>query len=673
MPPQSALALERTDARSAMAEFEQLLASNSGEDPFETAIRLLAAKLFDELTYPQQQSRFRDTGAPDESLRVVEALYGGARKRWRWLNGIDSSIGISASSLTRCIRPLTGWRLLGSDLSVLDATLERLIARDAKGQLGQYFTPREVVRFCVDVLNPHPQDSVIDPASGSGGFLFEAARHSVNQYGEAPRSLGIDLSARSIKVGALLSESHPKLNIKITKGNSLDAREHRVSCPPEWQDFSSTRSTAHSAKRDLWKELKCSVVLTNPPFAGEIDELEVLRDYESIPRSIARPRATREHLFLERSVRLLAPGGRLGIVLPQAVLANSTSSGLRSWLLSQCRLLGVIGLHPFAFLPYTSVKTSLLFVEKRRPESRKRPSAEPVFFGVSKRPGKDSSGRSSGADDYMDLSLAFKFFLASQKIEWASKPTQRLVRKVGEIVPGDEVEAAGRFDAEHFESNSREMLKRLRSIQGTDELRAFVESKIERFRKSDFANIAYVDISSVDAKTGIPSPQEMLSTEAPGRASYVLRSGDVLVSTVRPERNVVALIHGDSELPRIGSNGFCVLRPKGVAPEVIFAYCKTDTFRTLLSRHSAASMYPTVADKDVLSIPFSVPSERVQDQIVRNVRAGMHGILAGNAQISAAVSLISAACSDSYQTEAASEAMPPPYAPRNRKKTVKSP
>jgi hypothetical protein len=323
-------------------------------------------------------------------------------------------------------------------------------------------------------------------------------------------------------------------------------------------------------------------------------------------------------------------------------------------------------------LPYTSVKTSLLFIEKRHPEAGKRQAAEPVFFGVSRNPGKDSSGRSTGADDYRDLALAFKSFLASQKIEWASKPPQRLGRKVGEIVPGDEVEAAARFDAEHFESNSREMLKRLRSIQGTDELRAFVESKIGRFRKSDFSNIAYVDISSVDVKTGISSPQVMLSTEAPGRASYVLRCGDVLVSTVRPERNVVALIHGHSDLPRIGSNGFCVLRSKGVAPEVIFAYCKTETFRTLLSRHSAASMYPTVADKDVLSIPFSVPSKRVYDEVVRNVRAGMQSILAGNAQISGAVSLIDAASSDSDQAELASEAKPPPYAPRIRKKSVKS-
>lgn len=657
---QDQLTLDRTDPRTAMVEFEQLLASNSGEDPFETAVRLLAAKLFDELRNARPRRKFRDYGNPGQTLKAIETLYADARKSWPWLNGNSDQLGVSSSVLTRCLRPLVGWDLLGSDLAVLDATLERLVSRESKGQLGQYFTPREIARLCVEVLNPSAEDLIIDPASGSGGFLFEAAQYSLDQYGKAPKAMGIDLSARSVKVGSLLSESHPHLNIRITKGNSLDQREHRASSPTEWEAFRAGAFRTNRGSRpesSAWSELQCSLLLTNPPFAGEIDEIEVLRDYASVTMTSARPRASREHLFLERAVRMLKPGGRLAIVLPQAILANSSSATLRQWLMSQCRLLGVIGLHPFAFLPFTSVKTSLLFAQRRMP-GEKIVDKEPVFFAVSTRPGKDSSGRATGPSDYSALSRAFRTFLSAEGTKWAKKTKEATSSASAEVVGGAEVRAAGRLDAEHFDSDSRKILKRISSTASSDALRSFLDPRIERFRRSAQERILYVDISSVDAKTGISIPQEMAASDAPSRASYVLQAGDVLVSTVRPERNVVALIEGGSEVPRVASSGFCVLRPKGVAPEVIFAYCKTDMFRTLLSRHSAASMYPTVTDKDVLSVPFCMPPVDAQRQVVQLVRDGMRRIADGNAQIKESISVVSSLLSEQSPAHRVSEKRP---------------
>src|SRR5262249_4217196 len=100
-------------------------------------------------------------------------------------------------------------------------------------------------------------------------------------------------------------------------------------------------------------------------------------------------------------------------------------------------------------------------------------------------------------------------------------------------------------------------------------------------------------------------------------------AGDVLVSTVRPDRNVIALVSKTGTAPLVASNGFCLLRAKDIPPELLYAYCKTDTFRRLLARRATASMYPVVTDRDVLDMPFVRPPDAVAAEIVEKMRVGL--------------------------------------------------
>ena len=114
------------DIGDAFSEFEQLLVSNSGEDAFDVAIQLLAAKLHDEReTHRRKGSeQFTLEGTPRAVHERVSALYRSAVKRWPDLGAARSTIDISPGQLSRCLRPLVGWRILDSDLSHLDAALE---------------------------------------------------------------------------------------------------------------------------------------------------------------------------------------------------------------------------------------------------------------------------------------------------------------------------------------------------------------------------------------------------------------------------------------------------------------------------------------------------------------------------------------------------------------------
>lgn len=640
---QARLALLTSDPKLAIAEFEQILASNSGEDPFDSAIKLLAAKLIDETeTHDGLNSKFQIQSSAASTHRLVQGLYRRAIQRWPLLNGNGDDLGISPEHLLRAMQPLIGWQIIGSDLSFLDAALERLVAKNSKGALGQYLTPREVIRFCVQALNPNAKDRIIDPACGSGGFLFEAIQHSIRQHGAGPKCLGIDFGAKAIKVAALLSAATSDAELLVTKANSLDGRAHERASPDEWTAFLSKQTGAPNKRAQSWgdwNKLSCTVLLTNPPFAGDIDDVEMLEAYEAQKDASAKRAISREHLFLERAIHLLMPGGRLAIVLPQGLLANSSVSYLRKWLYGQCRILGVVSLHSFAFLPYTSVKTAVLFLSKPA-ANESLPKDYSVFFAASNAPGKDSSGRSAGENDYESIGKLFTNFLVAEGFAWAGVKTKLVKHGIQfETVKFSEIFKTDRLDAEFYDPTARAILRRI-DTTSAKRLGSLVDSKIDRFKKGPPRDINYLDISSVDSKTGLTFPNPMASEDAPSRASYVVRAGDVLVSTVRPDRNVVALVTEGTDKTAIASNGFCVLRSNAVSPEVLFAYCKTDAFKKMLSKSATASMYPTVTDKDVMGVPYLEPPPQVSDRVTHLVKTSLDMIEKAHRQIGEAIALM---------------------------------
>jgi type I restriction enzyme M protein len=130
------------------------------------------------------------------------------------------------------------------------------------------------------------------------------------------------------------------------------------------------------------------VILTNPPFAGELKEKHFLHSYtlHQAGRVLER-----DVLFLERCLQLLKPGGRLAIVLPHNKLGAQSWSYAREWLLQHMRVIAVVGLGRNSFLPHTHQKTSVL-IGIKRPKPAVEIDSERIFFAVSERDGKDSTG-----------------------------------------------------------------------------------------------------------------------------------------------------------------------------------------------------------------------------------------------------------------------------------------
>jgi len=192
----------------------------------------------------------------------------------------------------------------------------------------------------------------------------------------------------------------------IFKLNSLN--------PKEWQGSDAEKEKARAELRSLlfktgdytkdreneenFKYFNFDILLTNPPFAGEIRETALLRNYELAMKNGKVPqKAERDLLFIERALQLIKPGGRMAIVLPQGKLNNTNTEYVRKWLMDKARILAVVGLHVNTFKPHTGTKTSVLFLQKwnNNPElGPLNPYQEdyPIFMAVSKKPGKDNSG-----------------------------------------------------------------------------------------------------------------------------------------------------------------------------------------------------------------------------------------------------------------------------------------
>jgi type I restriction enzyme M protein len=238
----------------------------------------------------------------------------------------------------------------------------------------------------------------------------------------------------------------------IFKRNSLDGRDWigeqaeqaRTSLKSLLKHFENSKQEEENRK--TYRYLNFDILMTNPPFAGEITDSGLLRQYEFAKKNGKLKQKVERHLlFIERSLDTLRPGGRMAIVLPQGVYNNTGMEWLRLWFFEKARILAVVGLEGNTFkLPApakgTGTKTSVLFLKKWK-EDEEPLEDYPIFMAVSKKSGKDNSGeyifldekgrriKSEGGifetsgklrldDDLDEIAEAFIKFAKKEKFEW---------------------------------------------------------------------------------------------------------------------------------------------------------------------------------------------------------------------------------------------------------------
>ena len=421
------LLTERKSLRDIITTLEDLVLANSGVDSFEEVFKLIYAKLYDEWSATNTKSRkkkihFRIYGENDDELYdKINNLFNDAKNKWKGVFQPLDKIELTSSHLITCVSFLQDIKLFNSNLYVIDEAFEYLVTQVSKGSKGQYFTPRHVIDMCVKMLNPKEDEYVIDTAAGSCGFTVHTIFHIAGQQftnqklSEHAREFaqnnvyGIDFDNRAVKVAKALNLIAGDGRTNVYNANSLNSLSWKDDVKSALSPY--LKRFPHDHKKDdenqkFMKYFDFDIMFSNPPFAGDITEKQILREFElSTKKKRIASRMTRDTLFLELNFNFLKSGGRMAIVLPQGKFNNSNEEYIRNFVMMKGRILGVVGLDSNTFKPHAGTKTSVLFVQKWDDELCPKVENYPIFFATSQKTGKDNSGRYIFVKDNGEIQL----------------------------------------------------------------------------------------------------------------------------------------------------------------------------------------------------------------------------------------------------------------------------
>lgn len=494
--------LQKETLKDIILEVEQRFGANDSSDKaFEEIFKLIFTKLYDEKmssgdaddiasdinrhhislkdiddsTFRVMEFRATENDSLDDVYTKINNLFIRAQLQWQGVFPANSTLNMQKATVKSCVKELQNVKLFNSNLEVVDDAFEHLVNQNQKEGMGQYFTPRYVIDMCVKMLNPKPEEKMIDTAAGSCGFPMHSIFHVWKQINPDTYNLfttrrrkpeeteyvqnnvfGIDFSEKSVRVGRMLNIIAGDGHTNVIELNSLDFKnwDSDYVSRPEWQAkygegfrklvALSADSMATSAARK-YKGFKFDVLMANPPFAGDLDNKEQIEQYDlghkgGNPADKLQNKVGRDILFIERNLNFIKPGGRMAVVLPQGRFNNSTDKYIRDYIMKRCRLLAVVGLHGNTFKPHTGTKTSVLLVQKWTDEKCGYPNIcpkpeidengeidYPIFFATMQEPSKDSSGD--------------KIYVTETYITWTSykyTTIKTITRKADGLVINDE-------------------------------------------------------------------------------------------------------------------------------------------------------------------------------------------------------------------------------------------
>lgn len=416
------LVKEQTTLKKIILDMENLVLANAGVDAFEEVFKLIYAKLYDEAQAAQggrkkRYLQFRVGGATtSEFKKKINELFDKAKDKWPGVFLDGERIDLTPEHLVTCGSYLENVKLFNSNLQVIDEAFEYLSVEVGKGKKGQYFTPRHVIDMAVKMLNIAIDEYLIDTAAGSCGFTVHSIFHVWgNEFtangpskwqADYANSMvyAIDFDPRSIKIAKALNLIAGDGKTNVYRANTLDPRswsdEIKVGLRDRLQRFPDDPQKDRW-NREHYRYFDFDVLMTNPPFAGDIKDSRILQQYDLAKKANGKwqNKVGRDVLFIQRNLEFLKPGGRMAIVLPQGRMNNVSDGYIREFIHQHARLLASVSLHINTFKPHTNTKTSILFVQKWNDDPNATPRLRcpkvgeyPVFFAVSQRSGKDKTG-----------------------------------------------------------------------------------------------------------------------------------------------------------------------------------------------------------------------------------------------------------------------------------------
>lgn len=403
----------------------------SKEQIFWEFLKILFAKIEDEgsegrprFAIRNAEERNQPAGQREVKDRI-EALFQAVRKRPEYKGLFDDTIAgirFNEKVVAYIVAQLEKYDFIRSSVDVKGMAYETIVGPTLEGVKGEFFTPRNVVKMTVKMLDPNPGDRIFDPACGTGGFIVVAfnyisekirrterktwknpkaptateEKRLFEKIHEAGKSIfGLDFNANLIKTAQMNMVMNNDGRGGLFCVNSL-----------------LKPSALPKAVQQVIELGSMDIVMTNPPFGTKIkiEGQDILEQYDLahvwrkesgkwVMDGALRKAIPPEILFIERCVQFLKPGkGKLGIVLPDGILGNPDNEYIRYWIMANCQVLASVDLPVETFLPRTGTQTSVLILRRKSEQEKLAESLSgevadyEIFMAIAKAVGKDRRG-----------------------------------------------------------------------------------------------------------------------------------------------------------------------------------------------------------------------------------------------------------------------------------------
>lgn len=376
-------------------------------------LKVIFCKIEDERNIPNPLEFYttsKERSNPDGQLTVkkrISKIFDRVKKKHGRIFETNDEIKLQPRSLAYIVSELQKYSLLNTNIDIKGKAYEEIVGANLRGDRGEFFTPRNVMKMVVEMVNPKIDEHVLDSSCGTGGFLVMAMTHVISQLEKMysiqigkPKSEWDNDSLRTFqeKISEMASNNFygfdinpdlvkaTKMNMVMNNDGSGNILQTNSLLPPhEWSDeFKSKLAEALGIDKSEIRNHSnigfFDVIVTNPPFGSKIPikDRHVLEQFDlaciwdcdkktGVWKKTERLQASvpPEILFIERCVQLLRPNGRVGIVLPDSILGAPGLGYIREWLIHNTKIIASLDLHADTFQPRNGTQTSVLILQKK--------------------------------------------------------------------------------------------------------------------------------------------------------------------------------------------------------------------------------------------------------------------------------------------------------------------
>lgn len=380
-------------------------------------IKIIFAKLEDERTYADSPPEFRAEAGerPSKIAKRVKSLFSRVREELKD-DGIFSpheNITLDNKSIAWVVGQLERGSLINTESDVVGDAFEIFSESKFIGEKGEFFTPRGVVQIAVKIVNPKPDESICDPACGSGGFLIHTMKHIWEKMAKSPKWKGapdIKEQQKNMAKRSIFGVDKETDLVKIAKAHMAIAGDGRSNIVHENSLHNAIEfegeAAIHFVTDGEFREF--DAVLTNPPFgtktkvlANDARDFKLGRKWKLVGNEWMPGHTPTDRdpyvLFVERCLELLKKGGTLAIILPETVFHAPTLGYLRQFILNGNNVKAVVDLPHNTFRPYCNAKTCLLVIQKGKRQQTK------ILMATPEEMGHDHTGRALYRPDTDEL------------------------------------------------------------------------------------------------------------------------------------------------------------------------------------------------------------------------------------------------------------------------------